>query len=91
MVCCTLADEPSHNYNNVLSVLVGRDEEAFVVHEHFISAKSKFFEAASRKEWLEGVQNLIRLPEVEPWIFKAYVNWVYTGDVLIEVEGEPRT
>jgi len=69
-------------------VLVGPGEETFVVHEHFICGKSKFFEAACRKEWKEGVQKLIRLPEVEPWIFKSYVSWVYTGNAVIELDDE---
>jgi hypothetical protein len=64
-------------------VLVGPDEVAFTVHENFICAKSKFFQAACRKEWSEGAQKLIRLPEVEPGVFRSYLNWVYTGDLAV--------
>jgi hypothetical protein len=65
-------------------VLVGPDEVAFTVHENFICAKSKFFQAAYRKEWSEGAQKLIRLPEVEPGVFRSYLNLVYTGDLAVD-------
>ena len=87
MVCCTLADEPSHNYNNVLSVLVGRDEEAFVVHEHFISAKSKFFEAAC-SERCGGSSRAIKLLETSVRDFELYFHWLYTSKIEVEGEGE---
>lgn len=58
---------------------------AFTVHENFICAKSKFFQAACRKEWSEGAHKLIRLPEVEPDIFSSYLNWVYTGGLAVNV------
>jgi len=78
------ADEPSYDYNNVIYVLVGPQEEASVVHENFIGAKSKFFAAACRKEWLDGVRKLVRLPEVESSIFKSYLNWIYTGHLAVK-------
>jgi hypothetical protein len=65
-------------------VLVGPDEVAFTVHENFICAKPKFFQAACRKEWSKGAQKLIRLPEVEPGVFRSYLNWVYTGDLAVD-------
>ena len=71
-------------------MLAGPDEAAFTVHENYICAKSKFFQAACRKEWSEGAKKLIRLPEVEPGMFSSYLNWVYTSNVVVEVEEDSR-
>jgi hypothetical protein len=60
-------------------------EEAFLVHQQIISLKSKFFTAACRKVWTEGAEKLVRLPEVEPRLFRSYLNWVYTGDLAVDV------
>jgi hypothetical protein len=79
------SDEPiSYDYKTLISVLVGPKEAVFNVHESFICAKSKFFKAACRKEWTEGTEKLVRLPEVEPELFKSYLNWVYTGGLAVD-------
>jgi hypothetical protein len=83
----THADDPSYDYNNLISVLVGPDKATFTVHENYICAKSKFFKAACSKQWTrgaEGINRVIRLPEEDPQIFKSYVSWVYTNEVVVQ-------
>lgn len=86
------AKTDSHNsydydYNEIITVLVGENEQQFIVHKNTICDKSKFFEAAcSSGRWKEGKEKLVRLPEVDPEAFRVYVHWVYTGKVSPEVE-----
>jgi hypothetical protein len=47
------------------------------VYERFVCPKSKVFEAACRKEWLEKRQ--VPLPDVEPRLFKVHFHWVFEG------------
>lgn len=74
------------DYNNLITVLVGKDEERFTVHKDNICEKSKFFEAAlSGENWLEAKEKLVRLPDVDPQAFQAYAHWCYTNKVVLEV------
>jgi len=57
-----------------------------MVHRDTISEKSKFFEAATSSDrWREGSEKLIRLPEVRVAPFRAYIHWVYTGNIVAEI------
>lgn len=66
-------------------MLVGSNERAFTVHENYICAKSRFFKAACRKEWSEGITRIIRLPEAEPEMFRSYLVWVYTDGLAVDI------
>lgn len=75
-----------YDYNNLITVLVGEDEEKFSVHRDSIREKSKFFSAAvSSGRWREGRKKLVRLPEIRSDEFRLYVHWVYTGEIVPEV------
>lgn len=76
-----------YDYNDIITVIVGISEQQFIVHKTTICEKSKFFHAAcSNVRWREGKEELVRLPEVHPRVFKAYAHWAYTGKVSPEVE-----
>ena len=62
-------------------MLVGPKEERFILHHDAVCARSKFFKAACSKQWREGQERLVRLPEVDPVVFKTYCGWVYSGDL----------
>jgi hypothetical protein len=81
----TRANKARYDYNSIHPVLVDPEEERFLVYQQIISLESKFFNAACRKEWKEGAEKLVRLPEVEPGMFRSYLNWVYTGDLAVDV------
>jgi len=68
-----------YDYNSTVKVLVGPEEQPFVVYKDLICASSKFFKAACSKRWTEGQEKLIRLPEVEPKNFQGYVAWLCSG------------
>ncbi|KAK3070761.1 hypothetical protein LTR53_009877 [Teratosphaeriaceae sp. CCFEE 6253] len=75
-------------YKDIFTVLVGPDEESFSIHASIATSKSKFFEAACRGTWTEAQAKVVRLPEVSPDIFKAYVQWMYSGEVVNPSEPE---
>jgi hypothetical protein len=50
-----------------------------------ICAKSKFFEAACSKLWGEGKERVVRLPELKVGAFQAYIVWIYTGNITVDV------
>ncbi|KAM0704399.1 hypothetical protein Q7P35_008633 [Cladosporium inversicolor] len=74
-----------YDYNNIIAVLVGVNELELTVHKDVICAKSKFFRAACSGRWREGVQRIVRLPEVrQPDVFQMYVDWTYTEDLVFQ-------
>jgi uncharacterized protein (DUF2249 family) len=60
------------------------------VHEHFICAKSKVFRTAcsERGTVFFGVR-VVRLADAEPRTLKNYLKWVYTNEIVVEVEDVP--
>jgi hypothetical protein len=49
---------------------------------------SGFFDTALKKEWKEGQEQDVKLPETEVEIFEIYVKWLYTGRVFLAKEGD---
>lgn len=52
----------------------------FSIHKDFLVAKSKFFEAACSPRWSTD-DGSIRLPDTQPEVFRAYLEWIYSDDV----------
>lgn len=67
------------DFNNMITVLVGREEEQFILYQDVVCAKSKFFKAACSKKWREGREKVVRLPEFQPDNFKTYCDWLFSG------------
>lgn len=65
-------------FDNVVTVLVGQEEKPFILHQDLVCAKSKFFKAACSKQWLEGQDRVVQLPEIEAATFRWYSLWVYS-------------
>ncbi|KAK3707249.1 hypothetical protein LTR37_012250 [Vermiconidia calcicola] len=76
--------------NNLITVLVGSAEKEFLVHQATICRNSPFFEAACSREWKEGQDRVVRLPEVEVQAFDVYVHWAYTGEIDMSLMPEPK-
>lgn len=73
-----------HDYNDVISVLVGQKEQPFTVHKDLMCAKSKFFAAACSERWMDGKSKVVRLPESEAQVFQIYMAWLFTGNAAVE-------
>jgi hypothetical protein len=71
----------SCDYTTIIKVLVGPEEQFFIVHKDVICAKSKFFEAACGPGE-NGQEGTVRLPKVDLKVFQHYVDWAY-GETLV--------
>jgi len=66
------------DFDTIIVILVGPEEQPFTLHQDLVCAKSKFFQAACSKRWIEGQEKLVRLPKVEGRVFQHYWKWVYS-------------
>ncbi|KAK5717200.1 hypothetical protein LTR15_009089 [Elasticomyces elasticus] len=69
------------DYTDIITVLVGTEQCRFIVHKDALTIKSPFFNAACGREWIEGQEKIVRLPEQDAETFRVYLRWVY-GDTL---------
>ena len=63
---------------DLVTLLVGPNEQRFVVHGSHLKSSSAFFTAALKKERLEGQERSIKLPEEDPRIFVRYIDFIYS-------------
>lgn len=75
--------------DDLITVLVGSEDEKFVVHKSAVCKNSKFFQAACGREWKEGQERVIRLPEADPEVFNVYAHWAYTETLDMSLMPEP--
>ncbi|KAK7532441.1 uncharacterized protein J3D65DRAFT_106652 [Phyllosticta citribraziliensis] len=62
-----------------VNLIVGREQQAFTVHRTLLCRQSRFFINAFTGPWSEGRTGAMRLPDVEPEIMSAFVDWLYTA------------
>lgn len=75
----------SHNYDDIIVVLVGEEEKRFTVHKDIICEKSDFFQDACSQLSRKGQEIVVRLPHLRaPYMFPVYMNWTYTNDMTID-------
>lgn len=71
-----------------IKVKVGSPHTTFHVHENIISDASEFFAKALKKEWLEGRERTVELPEQNAESFNVYLNWLYCRRIYLNAEDE---
>jgi hypothetical protein len=79
--------------NDLVTLLLGPQEEQFAVHESCVARNSDFFRAAVKKEWIEGQTRTIKLPE-ETCIesFVNYLNFACHGRLpTVGIETRPES
>ncbi|KAI5360828.1 Putative BTB/POZ domain-containing protein [Septoria linicola] len=72
----------------VITVMAGKgnDIDVFQVHEDLLH-KSDFFRVALNGRWKEGQERKIELPEDDPDVAAAYIEWLYSNVVQLNIEG----
>ena len=65
----------------MITLLVGPNEEKFVVHGTQLKSTSDFFVAALKKEWAEGQERTVKLPEEDPTMLTHYLAFAYDGSI----------
>lgn len=63
----------------IVTLTIGREGRLFAAHEDVLS-QSPFFEAACKRESLDVMNKRISLPDEEPEIFSAVLEYLYKGD-----------
>ncbi|CAK1360059.1 unnamed protein product [Cercospora beticola] len=73
--------------NNIITITVGGDNgEEFMIHDFLLKENSKFFEAALDRQWKEGQEKKIALPDDDPEVFAVYAGWLFTGKIASKDE-----
>jgi hypothetical protein len=60
---------------------VSPTEQKFVVHKTTLLHRSGFFNSICTKDWKEGRENSVRLPDADVNVFAIYIHYAYTGDL----------
>lgn len=63
----------------IVTLTVGREGRLFAAHEEVL-CQSPFFEQACRDQYLEAQSKRIALPDQEPEVFSAVLEYLYKGD-----------
>jgi len=61
---------------DLVTLLIGPDEQELVVCGQLLTKTSEFFEAALKKEWKEGQTRMVRLPEEDAETTIHYLDFV---------------
>jgi hypothetical protein len=83
-------DVPRIDYDDLVVVLVGKEEQRFTIHKAILSAKLKFFQAALLARWLSlsDKERVVQLPEHSAAAFQSYFHWAYCGEVNLDLMPE---
>ncbi|KAI1504492.1 hypothetical protein F5X99DRAFT_16470 [Biscogniauxia marginata] len=63
----------------IVTLTVGKEGRLFAAHEEVLT-QSPFFERACRDQFLEAQSKRISLPDEEPEVFSAVLEYLYKGD-----------
>ena len=69
--------------NVVVSVGEGDSKQDFNVPEFFAVKSSQFMQTALGGDWKESHEKRVSLPKVRVSDFEAYLQWLYTGHVVL--------
>ncbi|EXJ57330.1 hypothetical protein A1O7_07677 [Cladophialophora yegresii CBS 114405] len=75
--------QPPHvkHGNEVVSIVVGNQQQEFTIHKNPICAASAFFQTALTSNFIEGAAQKVTLPEEDPQFSQLVYNWLYSGRV----------
>lgn len=68
--------------------IVGKTKKKFIMHTAITTRSSDFFTAAMSREWKEGQEKEVTLPDADEDAFAAYLQWMYTGELTLP-KGHP--
>lgn len=59
-------------------------KEKFTIPRGLICQSSKYFEKLFKGSFVEGQKGSVELSDVEPWVFRCFTGWLYSGRVFVE-------
>lgn len=60
-----------------MTIYVGDAKNEFHIHQNLLCGASTFFDAAFTSKFKEGSEKKMTLPEDDPEVFEAFVQWLY--------------
>ncbi|TIA16451.1 hypothetical protein D6C81_05943 [Aureobasidium pullulans] len=69
-------------YKDTVTVVVGTEEDSFVVHKGLLCFYSDFFRAAFNGSFEEATERKIKLPDVDIDTFENFQLWLYSRTLL---------
>ena len=66
-----------------MEVIVGNSKEGIKISPWLLSKSSEFLKTALKKEWKEGQERVIPLPEEKQDIFDIYLQWLYSNKIFL--------
>lgn len=69
-----------------VQVIVGQSNKAFTIHEGVLCNVAPYFCAAFEGNFIEGVRQVLELPEENETMFRRFQLWVYTKKLLEDDE-----
>ena len=79
------------DFSETVTVLVGKGEKAYTLHTCYARKSSEFLSTALNGSWKEAKDGKIRLPDANPCLFEHYSQWLYTGELDINLDKEDAT
>lgn len=78
----TFANTLSAFKSAMITLAVGKEGEEFFMHESLLSKNSSVFALATKKEWKEGQEHRVALPNYTSQVVNLYLQWLYSGHIL---------
>ena len=72
-----------------MKVLVGPGKTKFYMAPSVLRKAGTFFNSALKKEWKEGQERTVEMPEDDPVCFRLYAEWLYTGTIFCKKSPTP--
>jgi hypothetical protein len=79
-----------YDLTDTFDVLVGKapSSQRFTLHSNVFIARSGFFKAARKPEWLNDPTKPVDLQNEEPEVFSTYLNYVYFGVGALQINAD---
>ncbi|KAE9373272.1 hypothetical protein N431DRAFT_373589 [Stipitochalara longipes BDJ] len=63
--------------SRTITLLVGKEEIPFFIHENILCENYSFFESACKPQWMKEDDPMIRLPDDDPELVNIMLYWMY--------------
>ena len=71
---------------STVQVIVGQEKKVFAMHKGVLCSIAPFFRAAFEGQFVEGTEQVLRLPEDDPTLFRYFQLWAYTKHIMEDGE-----
>lgn len=68
----------------MVTIRVGVETAPFHVHYKMITHHSPYFRSAFDGSFKEAHNKSIKLDDVDPWMFKIFMGWLYTQEIACD-------